>query len=229
MWRARATNARGGRLPPHLHPVGVGRIAARGSRPARSRPAPKCGGLVPELQTVSNGAVLPQALLPFRHSPGRGFGPPTSVATAGASRLAHSPLVPHRARQVSSSRRLGYEHPERTFSKATPTRTRPGLGCTLLRVHYFSTHFIPASVPLQCCLIYLLFLVCFTSQLCHRRFLKPVAGLFDFQPCAGYSSAPLPRPLSGAAGLTSRSALLFFSLSRTYAHVGEYWPARDSA
>ena len=50
------------------------------------------------------------------------------VPGVGLSRLARCPLAPHpaRARQVSSSRRLGYEHPERTFSKATPTRTRPG-------------------------------------------------------------------------------------------------------
>jgi len=131
---------------------------------------------------VDCAGVLPPARLPFCHSPGRGVGWRTSVATAGAPRLARSPLVPHPARQVSSSRRLGYEHPERTFSK-----------------------------------------------LCHRRFLKPVAGPFDFQPCAGYSSAPLPRPLSGAAGLTGGSALLLLFLSRTYAHVGVYGPARASA
>ena len=59
-------------------------------------------------------------------------------------------------------------------------------------------------------------MVCFTSQLCHRRFLKPVAGPFDFQLCAGYASAPLPRPLSGAADftVTGSSALFFRSLLR---------------
>ena len=103
----------------HLHPTRVGRIAARGSRPARSRPPPRCSALVPELQTVCCRAasdpsslpsltglwgrrravhsitvtgrgvdcagVLPPVRLPFRHSPGRGVGSPTSVATAGAS------------------------------------------------------------------------------------------------------------------------------------------------
>ena len=46
-WRASATNARGWRLPPHLHPTGVGRIAARGSRPVRSQPAPRCAASRP--------------------------------------------------------------------------------------------------------------------------------------------------------------------------------------
>ena len=39
--------------------------------------------------------------------------------------------------------------------------------------------------------------------------------LFDFQPCAGYASAPLPRPLSGAAGFTGAFAIPFLSVLRT--------------
>ena len=112
--------------------------------------------------------VLPPARLQFCRSPGRRVRPPTSIATAGAERLACFLLVSLPARQVSTSRRLGYQHSERTVSK-----------------------------------------------LCHRRFLKPVAGLFDFQPCAGYAGAPLPRSLSGAAGFTGAFTLLFLSLLRT--------------
>ena len=151
---------------------------------------------------VDCAGVLPPARLSSRQSPGRGVRSPTSVATAGASRLARSPLVPHPARQVSSSRRLGHEHPERTFSKATPTRTRPGL-------HSFAR-----------------------ALLVHILFPKPVRPRrwpLDFQPFAGYSSAPLPSPLSGAAGLTCGSALLFLSLSRTYASLCVYGSALASA
>ena len=37
----------GWRLPPHIHPTGVGRIAARGSRPALSQTAPRCAASGP--------------------------------------------------------------------------------------------------------------------------------------------------------------------------------------
>ena len=52
------------------------------------------------------------------------------------------------------------------------------------------------------------------------------AGPFDFQPRAGYATAPLPRPLPGAAGLTGAFT---FSLFLSLAHVGLYGPARASA
>ena len=123
-------------LPPHLHPIGAGRIAARCSRPARSLPAtltsqvcclrpifpsvthqaagsgrPQCHSMrcrlsrcaasnpssLPSLtgprgraahsvtaRGVDCTGVLPPARLPFRQSPGRWVGPPTSVKPAGA-------------------------------------------------------------------------------------------------------------------------------------------------
>ena len=101
-------------------------------------------------QGVDCAGVLPPARVPFCHSPGRGVGRPTSVATAGTLRLARSPLVPHPARRVSSSRRLGYEYPERTFSKATPTRTRLGLhpfACALLQYTFSSSYCTIVGLP----------------------------------------------------------------------------------
>ena len=94
------------------------------------------------------------------------------------------------------------------------TRTRPGLH-SFARALLWYTFLFQLVYHGSAAWFYVIFLACFTSQLCHRRFIKPVAGPFVFQPCAGYSSAPLARPLSGAAGLTEDSALLFHPLSRT--------------
>ena len=64
--------------------------------------------------------------LPFITHRAEGVGRLQCGTTAGAWRLARLPLVSLPARQVSTSRRHAYEHPERTFSKAAPTRIRPG-------------------------------------------------------------------------------------------------------
>ena len=94
--------------------------------------------------------MLPPARLPFRHSLGRGVGPPTmsrhlgqstSVVTVGAQRLARFPLVPLPVRQVSTSSRLGCEHPEGPEHPVRQPRPAADPGGTLfaLLVHYFST------------------------------------------------------------------------------------------
>ena len=119
-------------LVPELQPVCCCAASGPSSLPSLTGPRDRAAHSV-TARGVDCAGVLPPASLPFRRPPGArlglGVGPPTSVATAGASRLARSerrsPLVSHPARQVSSSRRLGFEHPERTFSKATPTRKRP--------------------------------------------------------------------------------------------------------
>ena len=84
-----------------------------------------------------------------------GEGRPQCQGTnAGALRLARSPLVSLAARRVSTSRRLGYEHPERRFGKATPTRNSPGWlsfwQCSRAAVVH---RLVQASVPIKCCLV----------------------------------------------------------------------------
>ena len=99
-----------------------------------------------------------------------GIGPRTRVATASALRLARFPLVSLPALQVSSSRRLGYERPERTCGKATPTRSRPRWhSFCIARALLQYTGLFKLVSDWSVALFYLIFLVCFTSQLCNRR------------------------------------------------------------
>ena len=94
--------------------------------------------------------------------------------------LASGPLFPcppprpgRRHRHADSD---GYE-PGRMFSKETPTRTRPGPRVALFCLCTTSVHILFQLVNhFSAAWFYLIFLFCFTSPLCHRRFLKPVAG-----------------------------------------------------
>ena len=160
---------------------------------------PKCQGTRCRLcRCAASGPSSPSSLTGF---------PPTSVTTAGASRLAPlhmSPIRPSRCRRLAD---LDTKIPSGR-SVRTPTRSRPGLhsflhrSCTTLYSGLFQ---LVPHCSAAC--LYLILLVCFTSRLCHGRIRKLIAGLFDFRPCAGYASASLPRPLSGAAGLTGESTL----------------------
>ena len=167
-------------LPPVRLPIrhspgrGVGRPQCHGTRCRLCRCAASGPSFYPSLTaprgrplTVSRHKVstvqvccLRPVLRSIAHR-AAGSGCPQVFTTADAQRLAcfaGFSLVSLPARQMSTSRRLGYQHPKRTVSK-----------------------------------------------LCHRRFLKPVAGLFDFQPFAG---------LSCAAGSTGAFTFLFLSLLR---------------
>ena len=118
------------RLPPHLHPTGAGRITARGSRPVGDSDSyPRYAASGPSSHPSLTGPRVRAAQchgtrcrlcrcaacgpLPFCRSPGRG----ARFTTAGGQCLACFPIVSLPARQVSTSRRLRYQHPERTVSK----------------------------------------------------------------------------------------------------------------
>ena len=89
-----------GMLPPARHPI-------------RHSPGRGVGPPSVTARCVDCADVLPAARLPFCRSPGRG----ARFTTAGAQRLACFPIVSLPARQLSTSRRLRYQHPERTVSK----------------------------------------------------------------------------------------------------------------
>ena len=124
------------------------RIPATGSSPARSRPLTRTAKVWRASATVTYcllpppifgppsvtargvecaGAPLLARLSSFITHRAEGVGRLQRCdTTAGAWRLARLPLVYLPALQVSTSRRHGYEHPERTFSKAAPTLIRAG-------------------------------------------------------------------------------------------------------
>ena len=110
------------------------RLAARARpSPGRRQGQPMCGGLVPESTFCCCAAY---GVACWRYA----------TCCAGHLLCCFRPVFPavtnQAAGSVSSSRRLGYQQPEWTFGKATPTRSRPG----------WHSFFIQASVPLQCCL-----------------------------------------------------------------------------
>ena len=99
---------------------------------------------------------------------------------------------------LSESRRLGYEHPEWTFSKATPTSTRPGLhsfcSCTTL-VHILFQ--LVYSCGHGAAWFYLLFL---DDQ-------RPAASLYSSQPGGGVRRVKIEDQLQDRRRSTARSTL----------------------
>ena len=104
----RLSGGSGCRLPPHPHPTGAGRIAARGSRPARSQPAPRCAASGPSslLSLTGPSTVQVCCLRPLSPSSGRRL-PQGCLchyrARSGPRRLRHEPLLRH---QCVPGRRL---------------------------------------------------------------------------------------------------------------------------
>ena len=78
------------RLYLRLQLTGAGRIAARGSRPARSRPATRTARVWRVSAAVTCGVLL--CCLPFRHSRGRGAGPPLLPGRMSIILLGHKQL-----------------------------------------------------------------------------------------------------------------------------------------
>ena len=140
----------------HLHPTGAGRIAARGSRPVRSRPATAGGGQEAahlgcppairhsvsrhEVSTVQVCCLRP--LLPSVAQRAAGSGRPQGfrLLVPSVCRACFS-LVSLPARQVSTSRRFGYD--------ALATPAPPSVRCRRFhRSFYPSLSFSLAHVGL---------------------------------------------------------------------------------